>query len=174
MKELNLANQKIFLPSLPLQVRIALFSSGLIALAVFVPWLAHQFHVGPVFLPLHFFTILAGLAFGPASGFIVGVLSPFISFFVSGMPPLASLPILIPEIGTYGLIAGILRKRNLYFALLVSLVSGRIVLFLVVLLLSSHQSPLNYLLNAIKTGVPGILLQFLLIPIVVPRLRRII
>ncbi len=175
MTNLNSHTQKISLSFLPSRVRVALFSFGFLALAIFVPWLTHQFHLfGPSFLPLHFFTLLAGLAFGPFSGFIVGILSPFVSFVFSGMPPLALLPILIPEIGTYGLISGILRKRNPYFALLVTLLSGRIVLFLMAALFLNHQSPLTYLLNATKTGLPGILLQLLLIPIFVPRLRRLV
>lgn len=171
---LNFLQKELNVSLITEKLRLFLFSLGFIALAVFVPWFFHHFQLlGQIFLPLHFFTLLAGLAFGFQSGFLVGIASPVISFLLSGMPVAILLPIIIPEIATYGFVAGVLRKRtNLYFALIVSLISGRIVSLLMAAIFLSKQNPLVYLANALKLGLPGIILQLLLVPVIAKQLER--
>lgn len=84
------------------------------------------------------------------------------------------------ECATYGLLSGLLYKKiplfksqikNLYFALVVTMVIGRIVYLLVVGLLFlvgvSVQSFGFYITALFVTSIPGIILQLLVIPPIV-------
>lgn len=152
------------------------FAVGFIALDVFVPWLAHQFqpNAGPVFLPIHFFVFMAALLLGWRAGLTVGLLSPLISFGLSGLPPLAILPQLTVEIATYGLVAGFLQERyrpNLWASLVMAMVVGRLALGLTAYLFSAGQAnPLAVIQGVILTGWPGIVIQFVLLPPLVRQL----
>src|SRR4030042_73317 len=92
--------------------RSYLLTAAFVTLAVFVPWVFHQFHLaGPTYLPMHIFVLVAGLMFGWRAGLIVGLLTPLASYAISGIPALSILPQTVIELTTYGLIAGILRER---------------------------------------------------------------
>jgi LytS/YehU family sensor histidine kinase len=153
-----------------------------VMLAVFVPWVFHQFHLaGPTFLPMHIFVLIAGLLFGWRAGLIVGLLTPLVSYFISGMPVLNVLPQIVIELSAYGFIAGILRQKydlRTIWSLLVAVVGGRIALLLAILVIylvtGQTYSPLGIEANpfaafwsVIKQGWPGILLQLISMPIIV-------
>lgn len=91
-------------------VRTYLIIAAFVALSVLTPWAFHQFHMaGATYLPMHFFIFSAALAAGWQAGAIVGLLTPFASYAVSGMPALTILPQVAIEVTAYGLIAGLLR-----------------------------------------------------------------
>ena len=95
------------------EAKFYVFSAFFVSLAVFTPWLAHQFHIaGPKFLPMHFFIIIAGFLFGWRTGLIVGIFSPLISYSITHLPPPALLPEIILELALYGLVIGILREKK--------------------------------------------------------------
>src|SRR4030042_931275 len=74
-------------------VRTYLVIAAFVALSVLTPWIFHQFNLaGATWLPMHFFIFAAALAGGWQAGAIVGLLTPFASFAVSGMPALTVLP----------------------------------------------------------------------------------
>ena len=153
-----------------------------VMLAVFVPWVFHQFHLaGPTFLPMHIFVLIAGLLFGWRAGLLVGLLTPLASYFISGMPALNILPQIIIELSAYGLIAGILRQKyNLrpIWALLGAIIGGRVALLLAILAiyliagqsyspLGLETGPLASFWSVIKQGWPGIVIQLISIPLIV-------
>ena len=67
---------------------------------------------------------------------------------------------------------------NTYAALALTLACGRIAAmlgaFLLMTVLKVKLSPLIYITGALITGLPGIIIQFLVIPILVMRLEKII
>ena len=140
-----------------------IFSGVFVALSVLTPYIAHQFNLaGNIFLPMHFFVLMAGLLFGWRMGLIVGLFTPLVSFLTSGMPPYAILPQLTLEIGAYGLVAGILRqnfKLNPWFSLIGAIILGRVVLFSVITF-----SPAIF--DTLKTALPGIIIQITLHPLI--------
>jgi len=153
-----------------------------ILLDVAVPRLFHQFHLaGPTFLPMHIFVLIAGLIFGWRAGLIVGLLTPLISYGVSGMPVLSILPQTVVELSAYGLVAGILRERfnlRVIWSLLGAIAAGRLALFLSLLVLyltvgqiysplGPEATPLLGVWSAIKQGWPGIVIQLAFIPAVI-------
>ncbi len=150
-----------------------------VLLAVWTPWLFHQFHLtGPTFLPMHIFVLIAGLIFGWRAGLIVGLLTPLASYAVSGMPMLPILPQIVVELSVYGLVAGILRERfnlRMIWSLLGAMIAGRLALLLGASLiylssgniyspLGPETSPLLAVWSVIKQGWPGIAVQMALIP----------
>jgi uncharacterized membrane protein len=82
--------------------------------------------IGQMFLPMHFVALLAGLVDGPAIGFMTGLLMPVLSTLISGLPPYPMFLFMMAEIGLYGFFSGLLRKTNVFFNLLISILIGRI------------------------------------------------
>jgi LytS/YehU family sensor histidine kinase len=163
-------------------IRSYVLTAVFVMLAVFTPWAFHQFHLaGPTFLPMHIFVLIAGLLFGWRAGLLVGLLTPLVSHFISGMPVLNVLPQIVIELSAYGLIAGILRQKyNLrpIWALLGAIVGGRVALLLAMLMiyliagqsyspLGPEVNPLASFWSVIKQGWPGIATQLISIPIIV-------
>jgi len=163
-------------------IRSYLLTATFILLAVMTPWVFHQFHLaGPTFLPMHIFVLIAGLLFGWRAGLVVGLLTPLVSHFTSGVPVLNVLPQIVIELSAYGFIAGILRqKHNLrtIWSLLGANVGGRIALLLALLViyliagesyspLGLEANPFAALWSVVKQGWPGILTQLISIPIIV-------
>ena len=163
-------------------IRSYVLTALFVTLAVFVPWIFHQFHLaGATFLPMHIFVLIAGLLFGWRAGLITGLLTPLVSHFISGMPVLNVLPQIMIELSAYGLIAGILRQKyNLrpIWALLGAIAGGRMALLLAMLVIyliaGQSYSPLGPEVNpfasfwsVIKQGWPGIAMQLISIPVIV-------
>ncbi len=170
--------------SMPLTLRLTDARTYIIiavftALSVLTPWAFHQFHLaGATYLPMHFFIFIAALAGGWQAGAIVGLLTPFASYAVSGMPALTVLPQIAVEVTAYGLIAGLLRQKfhlNTAWSLLGAMAGGRLALLIAVVLvqvitghvyspLGPSATPLSAVGNTIAQSWPGMVAQIVLIP----------
>lgn len=153
------------------EIKYYIFSSVFVSLAIFIPWLGHQFHlVGPKFLLMHLFVLIAGFLFGWRTGFTVGFLSPLISYSVSHLPPISILPEITLELTIYGAVIGILRGKNINIipALLTSMVLGRLGRVIFVLIFGLKTNPFGYF----QMSWPGMLLQLALIPPIIFLLQR--
>jgi hypothetical protein len=118
------------------------------------------------------------LAGGWQAGAIVGLLTPFASYAVSGMPALTVLPQIAVEVTAYGLIAGLLRQKlnlKVFWSLLGAMVAGRVILLLAVVIvqaitgsvyspLGPSTTPAEAVWNTVAQSWPGILAQIVLIP----------
>lgn len=172
--------------------RTEIKTKGLIILltvvsAVALPQIFHALGVvsgagslpGQIFLPMHIPVLIAALVCGPAVGLISGLISPIISFAVSGMPAVTLLPFMIIELGAYGLSAGLLFKVNMptVAKLLVAQVAGRAIraatAIIAVYGFDSQALTLASILSSITTALPGIVLQWALIPLAVYRIKSI-
>jgi LytS/YehU family sensor histidine kinase len=163
-------------------IRSYVITAAFVMLAVFVPWGFHQFHLaGATFLPMHIFVLIAGLLFGWRAGLLVGLFTPLISYFISGMPALNVLPQVVIEVSAYGFIAGILREKyhlRTIWSLLGAIIGGRLALLLAIsviyLIAGQSYSPLGLEANplasfwsTIKQGWPGIVIQLASIPAII-------
>lgn len=160
-------------------IELITFSATFVALAVALPWIAHQFNLaGPTFLPMHLFVLVAGLLFGWKAGLIVGLLTPLVSFATSGLPPAPILPQITFEIMIYGLAAGFFREKvklNLYWSLILAMVVGRLCFLVAIWTLASNPAgPFTGLWKVISIGWPGMLIQLALVPLVVIWLSKYI
>lgn len=152
-----------------------------VALGILFPIIFHSFGgMGPIFLPMHIPVLLAGFFLGPKYGAIVGCLTPIMSSLLTGMPVIPILYFMVFELGAYGFIAGMLygqKELHIIPALLLTMVFGRGVLALAVFaiqpLLGLQLSPSIYMVNAIVVGVPGMVIQVIIIPILVKTVERV-
>ncbi len=150
------------------------------ALGVLFPIIFHQFGMaGRIFLPMHIPVLLAGCICGPLSGLIIGLLAPALSFALTAMPPSYAVPLMTIELSLYGLAAGLFYYRlrlNVYIALVVSLILGRIGfaigLLILGLFIELPYGVKTYFSISVVTGLPGIIIQLVIIPPIVAAVMR--
>ncbi len=132
--------------------------------------------LGETFLPMHLPIILVGLLAGPYAGAAAGAVSPLISFLISGMPKIAMLPFMCIELCVYGLIAGLLAsvKMPTICKLLIVQVGGRLVraaaIAISIFAFGNESVKIAALWNNLAIGLPGILLQICIIPLLIYRI----
>lgn len=148
-----------------LNVRGVTLQAALIAAAVLLPAAAHATGA-PVrwLLPMHWPVILAGLAYGPVAGLIVGLLAPLTSLAASGMPPAPFVFVMMAELGVYGLATGWLRGRlgwSAWLAVAAALLCGRIVAIAATGLATGSFAGV---VAAYAPGVPCAIAQIALLP----------
>jgi thiamine transporter ThiT len=151
-----------------------------VVLSVLTPWIFHQYpNAGPTYLPMHLFVFIAALTCGWQTGVIVGLLTPFASYLVSGMPAMTVLPQIAVEITVYGFLAGLLRQKlhlHVIWSLLGAMIGGRLALLIAVVIVQaitgSVYSPLgpsatpgDAVWNTITQAWPGMLIQLAVIPL---------
>ena len=152
-----------------------IFTTAFVGLAVYVPYLIHYFggiNIGRTFLPMYFFVLVAGLLLGWRAGLVTGILTPLISYLITGMPMANMLPFIVVELSAYGFLAGLLKERlNIWISLILAIIIGRLLAGLAVFFFSDNNA-LNFMLSAVKDGWRGIILQIVFIPIIVKKLYQ--
>ncbi|KAF2959670.1 MULTISPECIES: ECF transporter S component [unclassified Thermotoga] len=147
-----------------------------LAIGVALAYLFHLVNLGRMFLPLHLAAMLAGATSGAFVGGVTGAVLPFLSFLTMGMPPFPMFLFMIPEVFTYGLVIGVM-KKNIFVRILIAVVLGRLVYsvsyYILGALVGIKLQPLTSILLSFTTGIPGIVLQFILVPLVYRRLQLI-
>ncbi|MCH9275402.1 ECF transporter S component [Bifidobacterium amazonense] len=142
--------------------------------------------IGQTLLPMHLPVLLVGLLAGPFAGLATGALAPIVSFLLTGMPMAPMVPFMVIELVTYGLLAGLLRGVRLPAAvpspiawlvrLLGAQVAGRIVdalaIAVAVSLLGNTTMTVASVAAAVVTGLPGLVLQWVLVPVVMTAVDR--
>lgn len=174
--------RKLVCDTLPLKAVAALLST---VAAVALPVVFHAIGaltgtgsaMGETFLPMHLGVLAAGLLAGPCAGAIVGVLSPVASMLLTGMPAVTVLPFMTVELAGYGLAGGLLAKTQLpeIGKLLLAQLTGRAVRAVAVLVAAyGFGSPVavSSIWTTVITGLPGLALQWLALPLLVTFLRR--
>jgi hypothetical protein len=101
---------------------------------------------------------------------------------MTSMPPIFPvLPFMLFELATYGLVTSLLYRKlklNVYVSLVGAMISGRIVAAIVVWTLTNFffvtlPNPIAWITSVVIVGIPGIIMQLLLIPVVVMGLSRL-
>jgi riboflavin transporter FmnP len=164
------------------RMRFVTHSAMYLALSILLPIAFHVFGIGGrVFLPMHIPALLAGFLIGPASGVVVGLLAPGLSYLLTGMPPTYAVPLMSFELAMYGLVAGITYKRlhlNIYISLILAMIVGRLMfglgLFVLGMFIELPYSAAVFFSSggAIISGLPGIAVQIVLIPLIVAAVNR--
>jgi hypothetical protein len=146
------------------------------AIGLLIPAIFHMLGgAGPIFLPMHIPVLIAGFFLSPFYAAMVGLITPLLSSALTGMPVFYPiLPIMMGELMTYGLVVSWLsqgRMKNIWGRLIAAMIAGRMVAGLIVFVLATgfglKMKPLIYLQGAIITGLPGLVIQILLIPALV-------
>lgn len=162
------------------------YSALFIALGVLLPIIFHLIGgpgLGRVLLPMHLPVLIGGAFVGPLFGLIIGFITPILSSLFTGMPPvLPMLPIMTAELAIYGLVMGYFFnkiKMNSYISLIITMLAGRIMASIIVMVLvfgfGFGQLPANpfiYIYGTITAGMPGIIGQLIIVPLVISYLKK--
>ncbi len=172
------------------QLILKISLSGLfLALGLVLPFLTGQIpEIGSMLCPMHIPVLICGFVCGWKYGLIVGVLTPLLRSFIFSMPPLYPGAIgMAFELGTYGLVSGLLfsllnkkYENNLLtiiFVLIISMLAGRIIWGIARYAMSLFDKSLVFtfqvfISGAFLTAWPGIILQIILIPTLIYCLQR--
>ena len=152
------------------------------ALCVVLPMAFHAVqNACAVFLPMHIPVLLCGLMCGWPFGFICGILGPVLSSLLTSMPPAAMLPSMVVECAAYGCVTGLCMKyihtkkpvADLYISMVIAMVAGRVLAGLAKsLIFSPGTAPFAWVTTSLVAGIPGIVIQLLLIPLVIAALTK--
>lgn len=131
---------------------------------------------GATFLPMHICVLIAALTFGAISSTVVAGSSIIFSFLLTGMPSLARLPYMLIELVIYGILLSVFNKKfNSYISLVMTVVLGRIlyagVLFSAVNILGLSSYGIS-VMESVRIGIPGIILQLLFVPVLVKIMNK--
>ena len=163
-------------------VKKIVYSAASIALCVVLPMAFHAVqNAGSIFLPMHIPVLLCGLMCGWPYGFICGLLGPLISSLTTGMPPAAMLPSMMIECAVYGCVSGAMMQlvhtkkpvADLYISMTTAMILGRVLAGLAKSwILSPGTAPFAWVTTSLVMGIPGIVIQLVLIPLVVISLTK--
>lgn len=160
-------------------------SAMFLALGIVLPFLTAQIkEFGDSLLPMHIPVMLCGLICGPIYGFRVGLILPVTRAIIFSMPPLYPNSLwMAAELATYGLTIGLLYRcfkvykiRYVYISLVVAMLSGRIVWGIaktILMGLSGKAFTVEaFVVGGFVDAIPGIILQFILIPYIMAILKK--
>ena len=161
-------------------LRYSVFTAVCAALCIVVPMAFHSIpNAGVVFLPMHIPVLLCGLACGWPFGMICGIIGPLLSSLITGMPPAAMLPSMMVECAVYGFTAGLMMKlvrtkstlADLYISLITAMVMGRVVAGFAKAFIFAPGTPIfAWVSTSLVSGIPGIVIQLVLMPTIVAAL----
>ena len=159
-------------------------AAACIALCYVLPLALHGVALGSALSPMHIPVLLCGLACGGSYGALCGLLGPVLSHVLSGMPPMPMLVRMIPELMTYGLMAGLLKGRfhrgkpviDLYASLVLAMLLGRIVGGIATgiyfgITANAYSIPL-WITGYFVEALPGIVAHLLMVPALYQTLRK--
>ena len=163
-------------------VKKLVFTAVCAALCLVLPMAFHTVpNAGTIFLPMHIPVLLCGLICGWPYGGVCGLIGPLISSLITGMPPAAMLPSMMVECCSYGFVTGMLMRHvhtkhavaDLYISLVSAMVVGRVVAgFAKAWIFTPGVAPFAWVTTSLVTGIPGIAIQLILMPMVVFALTR--
>lgn len=154
--------------------------SALIGIGVLMPIILHLFGAaGPVFLPMHIPVIVGGFVLSAPYAAIVAIVTPIVSSLLTGMPPVYPiLPIMVIELTCYAIVVNVAYNKlkiSAPLSLLMSLILGRIgagvMVAVLVLTMELNLDPIMFVKSAIITGIPGLIVQVIVIPRIVKALN---
>lgn len=152
-----------------------------VCIGIILPMAFHVAGPGTVFLPMHIPVLLSGFVLSLPYAILVGLITPVLSSILTGMPPLFPvLPYMIIELVFYS--SGVFMfyrifEQSIYGSLLMAMITGRIATMSIVWILINITivklpDPFVFISGATIVGLPGILIQLLLIPPIVIVLKK--
>ncbi len=131
---------------------------------------------GATFLPMHIAVLIAALTFGTISSTIVAGSSVIFSYLLTGMPSIARLPYMLIELVIYAVILSLFNKKfNSYISLILTIILGRVlyagILFVSVNMLGLSSYGIS-VIESVKMGIPGIIVQLICVPFIASSLKK--
>lgn len=167
-----------------------LVASLFAALGVVTPILFHLIGLGRVFLPMHLPILIVGFLVSPVIATAAGFVTPWVSSFLTGMPPLPTAVLMSIELPVLAAVASICYRtlskkfQKASWSSKIIVAWGSTVIAIVariavdLFLLATVVAPLLQLpagsfgAAAVVAGLPGIALQLAIAPTVVLAIER--
>ena len=164
-------------------IRRLTWSAMCLALCLLLPFLTGQIpQIGSALCPMHLPVLLAGFLCGPWWARGTGLAAPLRRNLLFSMPPLLTAIAMSFELGTYGVVSGLLYRRlpknlaGIYISLITAMITGRIVWGIVRVAMTGMAGEAftwaMFLAGAFTTAIPGIIIQLILIPVLVTAIRK--
>lgn len=165
-----------------MKTRKLTFAALCLALSLLLPQAFHLIgmqQAGQLFLPMHIPVLIGGMVLGWKYGALLGVLSPLLSFVLTGMPGAERVMFMVMELMSYGAIAGLMYQTlhikdqpfGGYISLITAMIAGRIVygltLTLAATLFGMNAGGFAAVWAALVSGLPGIITQLVFLPALV-------
>jgi thiamine transporter ThiT len=165
------------------KLRNILFTALCIAIGLILSQVVKMIPIpypGAVLLPMHIPVLICGFLCGWAYGAISGLMLPLIAFVLTGMPPIFPTGLSMTlELATYGAFTALLyrfTKGKVVISLIGAMICGRAVMAAANTILFSFTDNVYgwslFISSAFLTALPGIIIQFILIPLIVLSLKR--
>jgi hypothetical protein len=160
------------------------------ALGVVVPILFHLVGLGRVLLPMHLPILAVGFFVSPIVAAAAGFVTPWVSSFLTGMPPLPVAVLMSLELPVLAGIASLCYRalkgrvhKSRWVGKIIAVWSSTVIAIVAriavdLLLLAKVVAPILQLpagsfgLAAVLAGTPGIVLQLTLVPAIVLAIER--
>lgn len=165
-----------------ISVKKMVYTAICAALCVILPMAFHSIqNAGTVFLPMHIPVLLCGLICGWPYGLVCGVLGPGLSCLLTGMPPAAMMPSMALECAAYGCITGLGMRfvrtgrtiADLYISMVIAMALGRVLSGLAkAWIFTPGTPPFAWVTTSLVAGIPGIVIQLVLIPLLVTAMTK--
>jgi hypothetical protein len=112
---------------------------------------------------------------------VCGIIGPLLSHLVTNMPPVAMLPSMMVECGVYGFTTGLMMllvrtkhtALDLYISMGTAMILGRTAAGLAkAWIFTPGTAPFAWVTTSLVAGIPGIVVQLVLMPAVVLALTK--
>ena len=164
-------------------IRRLTWSAMCLALCLLLPFLTGQIpQIGSALCPMHLPVLLAGFLCGPWWALVTGLAAPLLRNLLFSMPPLLTAIAMSFELGTYGVVSGLLYRRlpknlaGIYISLITAMITGRIIWGIVRVAMTGMAGEAftwaMFLAGAFTTAIPGIIIQLILIPVLVTAIKK--
>lgn len=146
------------------------------ALGVVLPILFHMVGMGRHFLPMHLPVLLAGLVLSPRVAWTVGIVTPWLSSMLTGMPPMPFPVLMSIELTVLAELSSVLvNLRVPVWLSAITAVLGRCaVTWVATVALASYLGipPQAAGWASVAAGLPGIAIQVLAAPVLAMSLTK--
>jgi len=158
------------------ELRSMVISAALGALALVLPLVFHMIGLGSRFLPMLLPLLLNGYLSAWPWAAATGILIPWVSAFSTGMPPIYPpvAAVMCLEGATLASVAAWSRRLPLPVSLPLAILAGRAVAFAGSWALARlfHLPPAFASAALLVQGIPGVVLQLVVVPLVLRSLKR--
>ncbi|MBN1782177.1 hypothetical protein JW948_13675 [bacterium] len=155
-----------------------IFSALFMALGCIFPFLFHMAGLGKIFLPMFWPLAAAGFFVTVPFAVLVGILTPFLSFVLTGMPPVPVLQLMMVELAILSATVGIVFRRTglgVFWIVLAGLSASRMLTWIA----AGWVGPILgwparwYALTRMLEGMPGLLSILIIVPLLISRIHRV-
>lgn len=154
-------------------------SAFIITLGIVIPIVFHAVGMGSVFLPMYWPLAAGAFFLIPRWAVVIGVVTPTLSFILTGMPPISPpvLPVMIGELAILTVTISYLGQKHMMgvlWILIIGLILSKLVLIVAVWLISPliGLPPGLITITSFVHGIPGTAIILFLVPLLIKRLTN--